>query len=333
MKKRHFIHLTQSHRDRMEALLNAGHAQTEIAHILKVSTSTISRERTRQKMNGIYDADTAQHKADVKRANSKYQGMKVESSPELKQFIIQELTQYRSPDEIAGRMRMIYGKTIIGKDAIYKWVYSAYGHPSCRHLCTRRYRKQRQKQESHRSHIPHIIPLSMRPREGIHAQGDTFVSSKRSETTRSGIMVVIPPPYLLVGCMIPNRKETTMVPAMQQLTTSVSIDDLTLDRGIENTAHERYGVPTYFCEAHHPWEKPDVENSIGLLRRWFIPKKTDLGKISNENLQTYLSILNHKWRKSLGYKSAYEVALEYGIIAEIPDKKITTEKVAFEGRI
>ena len=40
--------------------------------------------------------------------------------------------------------------------------------------------------------------------------------------------------------------------------------------------------------------------------------------IPDTTFQSQLHLLNRKYRKSLGYKSAYEVAIERGIIKRIP---------------
>ena len=112
--------LKQADRDRMEALLDAGETQREIAKILKVHESTVSREKKRERRDGRYDAATAQHKAGMERGHSKYQGMKVEESPELKAYIIAGLKEKRSPDEIAGRMRREGQPFYASKNAIYK---------------------------------------------------------------------------------------------------------------------------------------------------------------------------------------------------------------------
>src|SRR3989338_1002261 len=92
-----YRHLDQSDRDRMEALLASGHKQVEIARILKVDKGTISREMKRRLRIGVYDASRAQMKANVKRSNSKYQGMKIEKYPVLKEYIIDQLKGHRSP--------------------------------------------------------------------------------------------------------------------------------------------------------------------------------------------------------------------------------------------
>ena len=85
---RTFAHLKQSDRDRIQAMLDSGIDQSQIAKILSVNKSTISREITKRKRkNGAYEASTAGQKAYVKRKHSKYQGMKVESNPELKAYI------------------------------------------------------------------------------------------------------------------------------------------------------------------------------------------------------------------------------------------------------
>ena len=327
-RKRRFKHLVRSDRDRLEILLCKGHSQVEIAQVLKVDKSTISREiRKRKRKNGVYDSDAAQHKAGVKRSNSKYQGMRVEANPELKRYIIRNLQKHRSPDEIAGRMRLEGQPFYASKKAVYHWLYSSYGDGYCKYLCTRRHRRKRQKRnKQERVIIPNKISVLKRPRYRWmqHAEGDLFVSPRSAETPACVAVICLPKSRYLVGEKMENRKPATMVVAVKKIEGRVKIDTLTLDRGIENRYHERFGVRAYFCESHSPWQKPHVENNIGLLRRWFVPKKTDLSKLKNTKLQKYIKILNDKYRKSLGYRSAYEVAKESGIL-----KKNNPLRVAF----
>jgi IS30 family transposase len=317
-KRKTFTHLDQTKRDRMEILLEAGEKQKDIAAILKVDPGTVSRERNRKRKNGYYDADTAQKKARVKRSNASYKGKKVEENKEAKKYIISGLKAKRSPDEISGRMKQEKQPFYVGKDAIYEWLRSVYGQKYCKYLCTKRYRKKKQKKGPKREMIPNRKPLSARPVAGIHAEGDLFVSPTNAGTSVSGAIVVVPISKLLAGQMIQNRKPDTMTEAVKSILSPLSVDDLTLDNGIENKRHEMWGITCYFADPHAPWQKPHVECNIGLLRKWFIKKGTDLRDVSEETYQGYLHILNGKYRKSLGYRSAYEVSLEYGIIKEIP---------------
>jgi IS30 family transposase len=318
--KEGFRHMNQSDRDRMEALLNEGHLQKEIAVILSFDPSVICRERKRKRKNGVYKASTAQHKAQVKRSNSKYQGMKIRKYPELEARVIEELTNKRSPDEIAGRMKQEGLLPRIGTNAIYKWLYSEYGNQYTRLLCTQRFKKKKQTKKTKREMIPNRVPLSQRPVDGEHAEGDLFVSPTKSGTVRSGMLISVPTARLLIGSMIENRKPSTMVTAVNERLLTVSVNDTTWDNGIENKFHAEFSLPAYFCDAYSPWQKPHVEGSILLLRRWFIPKKKNLDEVTDEMYQEYLDMLNRKYRKVLGYKSAYEVALERGIIQKIPPR-------------
>jgi len=314
-----FRHLNQSDRDRIEALKEAGHFQKEIATILNVDGGTISREiKKRKRKNGRYEATTAQKKADSKRRSSKYQGMKIEKYPKLCERIVAELKDHRSPDEIAGRMEQENITPRVKTNAIYKWLYSAYGQRYCKYLCTRRYKKKKQKKSPKREMIPNRIPLKQRPIEGEHAEGDLFVSPTKTGTLISGAIICVPSAQLLIATLIENKKPAVMTQAVNRMIAGISISDLTMDNGIENRDHGQFNIQAYFADPHAPWQKPHIENSIGLLRRWFIPKKTDLKNISEEELQKYLHILNGKYRKSLGYRSAYEVAIERGIIQKIP---------------
>ena len=319
-KIKKFIHLTQHHRDRIEALIDQGETQKEIAKILKVNESTISREITkRRKRTGIYDADTAGHKAQVKRSNSKYQGMKVERNTELRKYIIQELKVPRSPDEIAGRMKQEKRKDRVGKDAIYKWLYSVYGAPYCKYLCTKRYKPKHHKKVVKREMIPQRVSIDKRPKKRglIHAEGDTLVSGKKTGSLHAASLIAIQKTKLLVGTKLTNLKPETMKVSVQVSLQNITIDTLTLDNGIENKQHTEFGVPSYFCDPYSPWQKPLVEQSIGLLRRWFHKKGKDLSEVSEEEYQENLAYINNKYRKSLGYASANEESLACGIIKSI----------------
>jgi len=101
---------------------------------------------------------------------------------------------------------------------------------------------------------------------------------------------------------------------MKEIGNEYVIDAMILDQGGENREHLKFGMSTYFCDPASPRQKPFIESSIGLLGRWFWPKGTDLSKISKEEFQEKLEIINNKYRKTLRYRSANEVSKEYGIL-------------------
>jgi transposase, IS30 family len=330
MKKREsFRHLTQKDRDRIHGMYRHGYDQKTIAEVLGVNPATISRELKRYPRKTYkYSAIAAQKDADIKRSHSKTPGMKIEAHLELRQYIIKQIQKLRSPDEIAGRMKKKGVIPRASKNAIYKWLYSPHGSKYCRFLCTKRVRKKKQSRLGKKIVIPDRISFKHRPILGIHAERDLFVSPKNSHSTASGMMIVIPEAKLFSGSIIPNRKPNTVDTSILQKLKHLHIDTFLADNGIENIHHTKLPVPSYFCDRGSPWQKPHIEGGIGLVRRWFIPKGTNLSTVPDELFQSQLHLLNHKYRKSLGYKSAYEVALERGIIKRVP-KQSLSKAIAF----
>jgi len=91
---------------------------------------------------------------------------------------------------------------------------------------------------------------------------------------------------------------------------------LTYDNGIENKYHQKLEIPSYFCDPYSSWQKGGVENANKMIRR-YIPKKTNLAKISQEYIDEIVSKINNKPRKILGYRSSLEVARTAGVLLNI----------------
>ncbi|MEK7180659.1 MAG: IS30 family transposase [Patescibacteria group bacterium] len=309
-----FKHLTIYDRDRLEALWNSGEEKQTIAKILGVHKSTVSREiETRQMTDGRYRATMANHKALIRRSNSKYQGMKIEAHPWLKQHIVRELKRSQAPEGIAGRMSEEKWPIRVSSDAIYRWLRSVYGQSYCQYLCTKRWYPKPQTGNPKRHIIPNLVSIhNLSSNPGVVAEGDTFLSPKKVSKA-SAVLVGWQESKLLKGNLVKSLRPKHTTRVIKQVKTEYEVDALIMDQGIENIEHEQFGVVTYFCDPASPRQKPFIESSIGLCRRWFWPKGTNLAKISKEEFQEKLEILNNKYRKSLGYRTANEVARECGI--------------------
>ena len=85
---------------------------------------------------------------------------------------------------------------------------------------------------------------------------------------------------------------------------------ITYDNGPENSNHleinRELKTQSFFCNPYHSWEKGSVENSIGLVRR-FLPKKTDLQKISTTEISQIENLINNRPKKCLNYQTPKEV--------------------------
>ena len=85
---------------------------------------------------------------------------------------------------------------------------------------------------------------------------------------------------------------------------------ITADNGKEFYDFERVAtvlkVLFYFAHPYASCERATNEQTNGMLRVFF-PKWTDFSKISEEEIQEVIRIINHKPRKSLNYLCAYEI--------------------------
>ena len=63
----------------------------------------------------------------------------------------------------------------------------------------------------------------------------------------------------------------------------------------------------YYAHPYSSWERGSNENGNRILRR-FVPKGTDIGKLTPSDLQRIENWVNNYPRKILGYKSANEIA-------------------------
>ena len=84
------------------------------------------------------------------------------------------------------------------------------------------------------------------------------------------------------------------------------------DRGKEFACYplaENLGISFFFADDYSSWQRGSNENANGLLREYF-PKKTDLAAISDEALNKALYDINHRPRKCLAYRTAYEALVD-----------------------
>ena len=88
------------------------------------------------------------------------------------------------------------------------------------------------------------------------------------------------------------------------------VHTLTSDHGKEFASHEQIAemlqLEFYFAHPYAAWERGTNENTNGLLRQYF-PKKHDFQSVSNKEIEQAMSRLNFRPRKSLRFKTPFEV--------------------------
>lgn len=307
-----YNHFTRSERNELSILLKKGYSYRDIAEVIGKDPSSISREAKHNSVNGIYDPDKAHHKAYVKRHYSKYQGMKISDNDWLERYVKGKLTQYWTPEEIAGRLEHEQGYSVIAFKSIYKWLYSSRGQAFCEYLPSRRYEPKPQKESSTtRTLIPDRIPIELRPniinlRQRLgDFEADTLGVPRTSLETLAAV-VDRKSRYFQARKI---RKISYAISVFKELSESLKARSFTFDNGIENIHHQMIGVPTYFCDAYSSWQKPTIENTFQRLRR-FIPKKSPIHQYSEKNIAGICDIMNNTPRKCLGWRTPKEVFQE-----------------------
>ena len=322
-----YSQLTKEDRHLIAILKRRKLTQNEIAIEIGCTERTIRRELKRGVAAGRdYNAADAHQKKLARRKRSKYLGMKIDANPELEAFIVTALHDKQRPEAIAGRIKQFHGSgstrplPSITAKSIYNWLYAPQGQRYAYLLPSRRYKAKKQRQnKTKREMIPNRTPLSYRPlgatnrtRYG-HTASDTMVSGKKTGSTAAIAGTVERKIRYVTLSKLDNLKPATMNQALKANFNALGITVYTdtKDNGIENRDHAaieaEFGIISYFCDPYSSWQKGEIEHIFKLVRAEGIPKGTDLGAITKQQLQTIQDTLNNRWRKSLGYRSASEL--------------------------
>jgi transposase, IS30 family len=324
------------HREQIEILCDIGYKQKDIAKVLEIAASTISKELKRNKIRDpisgkhIYKASKANQKARIKRKNAKYQGRKIETNTNLRNYIICGLINHQNPDEISGRMKLEKQPFYASKSLIYRWLYSR-GQYYCRYLYSKKYKPKRRKIKTKRTIIPNRVNINQRflgannrTRYG-HYEGDTIVSGRTGSKALS-VIYERKTKYIQIE-KINSLKPKENIQVIQKIFSQFNkTKSITFDNGIENRKHEelhKQTISTFFCDPYSPWQKGGVENANKMIRK-FIPKGIDISKVHKKYIKQIVEILNNKPRKSLNYKTPKEIMLERDLLKNVKKEKKNT---------
>lgn len=278
------------------------------------AVSTISDERARNKVNGIYDPRKAHHKAYVRRKYATYQGKKIVRHDALRREVDSRLLDDQSPSAIARRIthREKYLPSL-SKNAIYRYIASPYGRRIETHRLMkrrRRWRKRgRKKSLSERTFIDQR-PKYINTRNRIRDIEADFILSGRSG---KGILLTVADRKsrasfieLILRVTIENVHRAFIrikerFPEMKTMTTD---NDLLFERHKE--LEKLLYIKIYFCHQYHSWEKGTIENTNGVIRR-DIPKGSDISRYSKKFIMKLEEKLNRRPMECLKDRTPQEV--------------------------
>lgn len=311
-------HIKKAERLEIALLRMRGYGIREIGRVLGRSPGSISEEISRNRTRRGYDPHRANAKARLRRMDAKFQGMKIEGDLDLRSYVIAKLEAHWNPDEISGRMRDDHAPFSASKNAIYDWLHSIYGQRYCPLLYTQRYRKKSRTTKAARVLIPNRVSIDARPKGATnrtrfgHWEGDTMVSGKKTGSVAAASVAYERKTKFIAARRIENLKPASHTAALTEMLANKKALSMTQDNGIENMKHRDLGIPTFFCDPYSSWQKGGVEHANKMIRR-YIPKGTDFRTVSQKYLDSIVAIINGKPRKSLGYRTALEVATAAGL--------------------
>lgn len=330
MEKGKYEQLSLTERIEIYRLHADGKSQRFIAGVLERSVSTISRELKRnskasRKWTAGYHPQRAQ--ALMLRRHARGRAHKLERQPKLRREVLRRLSQGWSPEQIAGRLAQESASNRISYESIYRYIYwrsGSFKETLHRWLPRKKHRRGRRRKNGRWS-VESILD-----RVSIHDRPSVVAERARAGDWEVDLMSFSKPgQFLLVAHERRSRRTLLM---RQETRTAQSVADnlsamvvamlphachsMTFDNGTEFSKHylltRRFGIATWFCDTHSPWQKGGIENAIGRMRR-LLPKNTDLDVLPTHGLANVMQRQNNTPRKCLAFKTPNEVFLDHSV--------------------
>lgn len=316
--------LSEAERKAIGRLHAARRSQRQIAAILERHPSTINRELRRNSLPtrhwpaGRYDATRAMELTERRRRRGR--DHKLARQPALRNRVRDFLAMGWSPEQIAGRLALHQGRTIISHESIYRYIYHRSAQKDYWHRLLPRAKHRRgrpgRRGGSPVEHIRDRVPISVRPREATDRRQPGHWEADLMLFQRHGQAILVTHERSSRLTLVTRQPSKAADPVLHSLLRRFRKlpaplrRSITFDNGTEFAYHYRLGthlgMHTFLCDPHAPWQKGGIENAIGRLRRP-LPRKADLAAITQETLDELVTRYNQTPRQCLGFKTPAEV--------------------------
>ena len=318
MGKQNYKQLSLDERCTISVLQKEGKSIRQIAAALARSPSTIARELKRNTAKTIgYRPSYAQQQT----AGRRWHGSKLERQPALRSAVLDLLAMGWSPQQVANRLTREQECNRISYESIYRFIYAQIIRTkdySWRHYLPRKKSKRGwrgRKGGSPARFIKDRVSIHDRPNYILkraspgHWEADLMLFSKYGQA-----LLVVHERFsrILMLFKLNNKKASEVVSQLINLFNWLPpqlAKTITFDNGTEFAEHHKLnaaGMKTYFCDVRSPWQKGGVENAIGRLRKP-LPRKMDIARLRNQDIEKLVALYNHTPRKCLDYKTPAEI--------------------------
>jgi IS30 family transposase len=308
----HYKQLTHEQRYQIQALMKAGLNQTEIACIVGVHKSTISREVRRNIGLRGYRPKQA-HRMSIERRQEKAQPRILSKEWSLVERLLREEW---SPEQISLWLAA-EGGIRISHEWIYQYVLQdkSNGGILYRHLRCQKQRRKRYGSYSRRGQIINGVSIDERPAivDTRSRLGDWELDTIIGKGHKQAIVSLTERKSRLTLIHKVERKTADNVSrAIIRLLKPLAhrVHTMTSDNGKEFAGHatmaKALNADFYFAHPYASWERGLNENTNGLIRQYF-PKDCDFTTITQQEINQVMNKLNNRPRKCLGIKTPNQV--------------------------
>jgi len=319
---RHYRQLSLDERIEIYRLHEGGISRRQIAEALGRDHTTIGRElRRNSKPTKVWLGGYSPRRAhDLAIRRRRWDGrFKLARQPDLRELVKNGLAMGCSPEQIAGRLALEHGHTMISHESIYRYIYHRSAQKDYWHRLLPRHKARRgrygRQGGSAASFIKSRRPISERPVEAIdraqpgHWEADYMLFAQYGHNIlvlheRKTRFTIIDKPPHRKAALTAQRIDRRLHLLPREMCRTISFDNGT-EFAEHHRLHDSLGVQTFFCDVRSPWQKGGVENAIGRLRR-SLPRKTNLDEVSHSRLRAYADRLNNIPRKCLGFLTPAE---------------------------
>lgn len=297
----HYKHITPEEREKILVLRSKNYTITYIANSIGRNKSTVSRELSRNTVDGNYSAIYAQGAYEQRRKHCRPK--KKLSDPLIFDTVREKFLDHQwSPEQIAERIKLECASFSISYTTIYRGIYAGLfdtveerrsrGNRGARRKL--RHRGKTRHTKSHKQTRGKIVvsnDLSKRPDEANSRsrigdwEGDTIAGKKSGPCL---VTLADRMSRFLLSRKAEKKSSIYVRDTMIQCLQGQPLHSITPDRGKEFARHAEVtnalnNVPFYFPQPHQPWQRGTNENTNGLLREYF-PKGIDISKYSDEQI-------------------------------------------------
>lgn len=305
-------HLCFEERYVIEKMLKKGKKQKEIAFVLERSEPCISKEIKRGVVMDKYIAKKAHQKAYVRQYLKKKDCLAVSMNKEIYNYVEDHIKKGWSPDMISIKLKG--SENYASSKAIYKFLSKR--RPDLeRHLFWRRNNKKSGLKRGKQSFLQLRNRKSILDRDLVfpklksqfgHYEMD-FIVSKHSKDV---LLVLVEKLTKYTEIVLLKKRNNRLVnQAIISLLKNKVVKSITTDNDIAFSKYKylenRLNTSIFFTDPYCSWQKGLVENTNRWIRQ-FVPKKTNLAKLSNEYVGDIQDWLNSLPKLVLGGSIASE---------------------------